>query len=88
MSSKIIEYDLQKPGRDYDALYEAIKSYGTWAHVTESTWFIKTEDSCAQVRDKLKQVVDSNDRLFVATLTGEAAWHNDICDNDFLKKHL
>lgn len=88
MSSKIIEYDLQKPGRDYDALYEAIKSYGTWAHVTESTWFIKTEDSCAQVRDKLKQVVDSNDRLFVATLTGEAAWHNVICDNDFLKKHL
>lgn len=34
------------------------------------------------------QVMDSNDRLFVATLTGEAAWYNVICDSDFLKKHL
>ena len=88
MSSKIIEYDLRKPGRDYDALYEAIKSYGTWAHVTESTWFIKTDDSCVQVRDKLMQAMDSNDRLFVASLTGEAAWHNVICKSDFLKEQL
>jgi len=28
MSSKIIEYDLRAPGRDYDALYDAIKEYG------------------------------------------------------------
>ena len=30
MSSKIIEYDLRQPGRDYDALYNAIKSYEAW----------------------------------------------------------
>ena len=53
MSSKIIEYDLRQPGRDYDALYKAIQNYGTWAHVTESTWLIKTDETCAQVRDKL-----------------------------------
>lgn len=28
MSSKIIEYDLQQPGTDYNALYNAIKEYG------------------------------------------------------------
>lgn len=27
MSSIIIEYDLRQPGRDYDALYNAIKSF-------------------------------------------------------------
>lgn len=27
MTSKIIEYDLKKPGRNYDAVYEIIKSY-------------------------------------------------------------
>ena len=32
MSSIIIEYDLRQPGRDYDALYNAIKSYEAWAH--------------------------------------------------------
>ena len=28
MSSKIVEYDLRQPGRDYDALYNAIKGFG------------------------------------------------------------
>ena len=28
MTSKIIEYDLKKPGRNYDAVYEIIKSKG------------------------------------------------------------
>lgn len=41
MTSMIIEYDLRSPGRNYDDLYRAIKSYGAWAHITESTWFIK-----------------------------------------------
>lgn len=88
MSSKIIEYDLRQPGRDYDALYEAIKSYGPWAHITESTWFIKTDATCVQVRDKLLSVMDTNDRLFVGELSGVAAWHNTICDSEFLKKNL
>ena len=88
MSSKIIEYDLRQPGRNYDVLYEAIKSYGTWAHITESTWFIKTDATCVQVRDKLLSVMDTNDRLFVGELSGAAAWYNTICDSEFLKKNL
>ena len=88
MSSKIIEYDLRQPGRDYDALYKAIQNYGTWAHVTESTWFIKTDETCAQVRDKLLELMDGNDRLFVGELTGNAAWYNTICKSQFLKDNL
>lgn len=88
MSSKIIEYDLKKPGRDYESLYEAIKAYPVRAHITESTWFVKTDDTCVQVRDALKEKVDSNDRIFVATLTGEAAWSNLICKSEYLKENL
>ncbi len=88
MSSKIVEYDLRQPGRDYDALYNAIKGYGTWAHVTESTWFIKTDETCVQVRDKLMELMDNNDRLFVGELSGTAAWHNTICEGQFLKDNL
>lgn len=88
MSSKIIEYDLRQPGRDYDAVYEAIKGYGTWAKITESTWFIKTKETCAQVRDKLMRLMDDNDRLFVGELSGVAAWHNTICESQFLKDNL
>ena len=88
MSSKIVEYDLRAPGRDYESLYKAIKEYEAWAHITESTWYIKTDSTCKQVRDKLLAVMDENDRLFVGELTGEAAWHNVICDNKYLQEHL
>lgn len=88
MTSMIIEYDLRSPGRNYDELYKAIKSYGVWAHITESTWFIKTSESCVQVRDKLLTHMDGNDRIFVAALTGVAAWSNVLCDSEYLKKNL
>lgn len=88
MTSMIIEYDLRAPGRNYDKLYEAIKSFSEWAHITESTWFIKSTDSCEQVRDKLKAYMDGNDSLFVAELTGVAAWRNVLCKSEYLKEHL
>jgi len=88
MSSKIIEYDLRQPGRDYDALHNAIKGYSTWAHVTESTWFIKTDETCVQVRDKLLALMDDNDRLFVGELSGSAAWNKTICKSKYLKDNL
>ena len=88
MTSMIIEYDLRSPGRNYDELYKAIKSYGVWAHITESTWFIKASESCEQVRDKLLAHMDGNDRIFVAALTGVAAWSNVRCNSEYLKKNL
>ncbi len=88
MTSMIVEYDLRSPGRNYDELYKAIKSYGVWAHVTESTWFIKTNDTCVQVCNKLAAHMDGNDRIFVAALSGVAAWRNVICDGEYLKKSL
>ena len=88
MTSMIIEYDLRSPGRNYDELYKEIKSYDVWAHITESTWFIKTDESCAQVRDKLLAHMDDNDRIFVAALTGTAAWHDVLCESEYLKKNL
>ena len=87
-NSKIITYDLCSPGRNYDDLYEKIKSYGTWAHICESTLIISTTDSCSDIRDNLKSVIDSNDRLFVAALTGGAAWSNVLCKSNWLKENL
>lgn len=88
MSSKIIEYDLRAPGRNYDALYEVIKGYEVWAHITESTWFVKTDSTCPQIRDALLSKMDANDRIFVGELTGTAAWHNIICESEYLKQNL
>lgn len=78
MSSKIVTYDLLGDGKDYEALVEKIKEYSRWAKITESCWFISTESSCVEVRDNLASVLDNDDRLFVAKLSGEAAWRNTI----------
>lgn len=88
MSSKIITYDLCAPGRNYDKLIDHLKTYPSWARITESTWFISNSDSSSALRDKLASYIDSNDRLFVAELTGVAAWQNVRCKSDYLKNNL
>ena len=88
MPAYVINYDLRKPGRNYDALYAKLKSYSKWGKVTESCWVVVTEKSAVTVRDELKSVIDTNDRLFVVKSGTEAAWRHSICDNDWLKANL
>lgn len=75
MSSFLISYDLISD-KDYSKLYEAIRNYGSFAHVLESVWIIKSSASSSEIRDNLKSYLDSDDKLFVARLTGESAWKN------------
>ena len=71
--AKIITYDLRKPGTNYDGLIARIKQY-THCKLTETCWLISTTWTTAQIRDDLKRFLDVNDRLFVAELSGNAAW--------------
>lgn len=87
MTRYIISYDLRGE-RDYDALYEAIKSCGSWAHITESMWAVVTTKTAVQVRDHLSSVMDQDDRIFVVKSGVEAAWRNVICKNQWLKDNL
>lgn len=68
-----VSYDLRKV-RDYHALYERIRSYGTYARVLESSWIIRTNRSPDEIRDYLAEVMDQDDGLLVVKLTGEAGW--------------
>lgn len=60
-----VSYDLRAPERNYEDLYNAIKSFGTWWHQTESVWFIASNKGASDIRDYLIQYTDSNDKLFV-----------------------
>lgn len=51
--SYMVIYDLCAPGRNYDALYAAIKSYGTWGKLTESAWVVVSSSSSVEIRDYL-----------------------------------
>ena len=87
MTCYIISYDLVNE-RDYERLYAAIKSYSNWAKITESTWAIVTDKSAKEVRDKLIESMDEDDRLIVIKSGGEAAWKNASCSNEWLQKNL
>ena len=86
--SKIITYDLRKAGRNYDELYKYLRSYNNLIAITESVWCVSTTKTCSEIRNELCAITDSNDGIFVAELTGTAAWHSIIGDSDLLKKTL
>lgn len=87
MNCYIITYDLRNGG-NYTELHKAIKAYGTWAKITESTWAVITTNTTQQIRDNLLAHIDNDDRLFVIKSGGEAAWMRVMCTNEWLQKHI
>ena len=73
METYIISFDMAWGG-DYNALHEAIQSYGAWAHITDSTWAVLTEYSAQMIRDHLSEYLPDGSRLFVVRSGDEAAW--------------
>lgn len=74
MSSYIVAYDLYQSGQNYQCLINKLKEYPTRWHMQRSVWIIETSETAVQVRDKLSACLDSNDKLYVGKLAGEAAW--------------
>lgn len=63
-----ITYDLNKAGKNYDGVYQAIKdaSTGAWCHYWDSSWLIKSNYTSADDVFKLiKPYLDSDDRCLV-----------------------
>lgn len=77
MNNIIISYDLHTPGQNYGTITERIKSLGSWAQVNLSVFYIKTNLTAAEVRDRVWPVMDANDKLFIVDTTNDAsAWQN------------
>jgi hypothetical protein len=75
MSTLLVGYDLNKPGQDYDDLFKALQATGTWWHNLDSTWLIKSDETHRELRDRLSELIDENDRLLVIDVSGDsAAW--------------
>lgn len=87
MNCYIIIYDIKDPDK-YEQIYEHIKKYGTWAHINESTWAIKTDNDAKTIRDSLKKKLDDDDSVFVVRSGTEAAWSNVLCTNEWLRENL
>ena len=86
--SLIVTYDLLTRRDDrskYEPLIKAIKDYGYWGKLTESSWIVVTADTAAEVRDNLLTHLDSDDRIFVAPVGKPAAWRNVIAKDEWVK---
>ena len=70
------------------AILSYLKSHGTWAKLTNSTWAVVTTKSASEIRDELLALAHPGDRLFVVRSGAIAAWSNVHARNDWLKKHL
>jgi hypothetical protein len=73
MKTFLISYDLGVPEthNDYVALSNYLKSlYILWARPVKSVWIVKSEKNAGQIRDEIKLVLDSNDKLIVVELLG------------------
>ncbi|MCT4451993.1 SinR family protein [Lactiplantibacillus plantarum] len=84
----LISHDLDGSNEHYEELTNAIKSLGGWANLTKSCWCVTSDLSAKDIRNHLVKIVNRNDKLFVAKLSGEAAWHG-LTENVrlWLKKH-
>lgn len=88
MNKIMLAYDLCGEDKNYDGLIKRINQYPVHLKINKSTWLIKTCYSCSEVRDELQKLTDNNDMLFVAKLTGEAAWTKVESNSSLIKKEL
>jgi hypothetical protein len=87
MATYIISYDIPETS-DCQSLIERIKQYGTWAHITQSTWAVVSSDTASTIRDALNSFIPEGGRLIVVQTANIAAWNNTLCTNDWLQKNI
>lgn len=89
MSVKIVSYDLGGPetSGDYKKIGEYMRTFGTRCKPLESFWMVDTDLTCAQLRDHIKQYLDSNDKLLVLRWdqANWATWGMSKDVNDWLR---
>ena len=87
MKTLWIGYDLDKPGQNYQQLIGRLRQLGAVNHM-RSDWLLTTTHSAEAIRNDLQRFMDSNDRILVAVLSGEAAWSNLLISGEQVKKTL
>ena len=84
MAIILVTYDLNKPGQNYQKVYDYLESF-TYCKDMDSVYLLDTSTSPKDIRNHLKGIVDGNDTLFVVKITKTWAAHNYSC-GDWLNK--
>ncbi len=70
MSIKIVSCDLKGPRHYYRSLINAIEMYEN-VKMTDSFWFVNTEEDCDYIYKNLEIYLNDGDRLLIQDLKGE-----------------
>lgn len=70
----LITYDLNTEGKDYNALYDRIKSLGQWFHPLESVWFLHPSSNIDvnAITEQLRTTMQNNEHIFVVEITNQS----------------
>lgn len=92
MKTFLISYDLGAPEthNDYVVLSSHLKSlYVSWARPVKSVWIIKSNKNAEEIRDEIKSVFDSNDKLIVVEMSGDWGTYNILKEiTDWMKNNI
>ncbi|GMM87070.1 hypothetical protein [Vibrio fortis] len=88
MKTYCVSYDLNKSGKNYEALYEEIKSSPGWCHALDSTWFVSSPEDANQLSERLRKRLDEDDDLLVITVSSDYAGWLASHTWDWIGKHV
>ena len=69
-------------------IIKTIQNYKINNQIFKNTWAVVTDDEATDIRDALKKVIGSDDRIFIMKSGAEAGWANVICDKSWLHEYL
>lgn len=58
---------------NHDAVINKIKSFGGWARISETVWYIRTNSSITTIRDAIYPEGNEDCKVFVVEVTS-ASW--------------
>lgn len=85
-----VNYDLNKSGQNYDSLITYLKSHESWAKPLESSFFVTTSLTTAQLRDGIANHIDANDSVVVVNVSGDSWATRGVSANvnNWIRDHL
>ncbi len=74
MTTYLIAYDLVGRDEDYPPLWKALAALGA-VRILKSDWLVRSGNTSVQLREHLKQYIDTNDRLFITRVDAWAYYN-------------
>lgn len=74
MATYIVACNLQPGSPKHAQLNAALEEYSAYQQIQDSVWIVNCPLTARAVAESLSEVITEEDKLFIASLCGEASW--------------